>query len=450
MAKQFNRRSIRRLGLVGAMEEFEGTSPDVIVPDDDFEQPEELMEANDEVADVSDALEEMEDELDDGIADAEVIEKVGDTYEKYADQGTGIDDTAAEIGQITVEHMCARLGIEMVTVRLPATESFKDVNFRVKQTRMAAEAIQETAGRAWDAFAGVIKKTHEQVMEFVKKATDANHRNVEWAKKLKTNIGSLQGEPKAPTMDVGSLAGADYFGSAGKLDASAVKNGLAQHSKLTVETAGEFTKILEDILTKSVSYIETMSNNPQKAEDIQKFIDDIGTEIATGANAIKGSKTEDGKTVIGPFGSGESIIVSVEGTKVKIDWHTEESHEVTEASVLSPADMGQICDLVIKLGGENAALKMIAKESQDLLNKGSKAISNVSGILKSEQAATPEMKGVLSALRKLMVSLFSGYTKVLRKIPGENVTAMKGALDYVQKSAKQYGGKPAETETQPE
>ena len=129
--------SIFAKGLVAAMED-ETQAAELAIDKAGAESAEaDLVEATDISADVEAGAA----EIDQASADADTLERIADTAEAAEAEG-GLDPVAAEIAEVAVESIYARLGVQRSSY--PALESFSGKTGRKRATQLAIEDIKET------------------------------------------------------------------------------------------------------------------------------------------------------------------------------------------------------------------------------------------------------------------------------------------------------------------
>lgn len=165
------------------------------------EQEERIQELEEQVADAEIAedqqeVTEMAEASDDAIAAIEELSEVADVIEDSVEEGEGLTEDAAEIAEVAVESICARLGYKPTKKVVPALEAFGATSSRLDASRYALEGISETVKNIWAA----IKKFFATIWEKIKgfwnrlfdKATKLKAKADSLAKKVDEAIESKQ------------------------------------------------------------------------------------------------------------------------------------------------------------------------------------------------------------------------------------------------------------------
>ncbi len=183
----------RSTTLMGAVEDLEEEGLAEGVNDETVEVPGEVRDAEDEVTGGEETLDGAEDDI-------ETLEEVKDILDDAADNGEGIDETAAKIVEATVEKIYARLGIQSASV-MGSMESFKNQRSRVTATRMAAEDIGGKVSRAWEAVKKFFRDLWEKIKGLWKKYATAVGRLKTRAMAMRTKVGKAGATKKEESFD---------------------------------------------------------------------------------------------------------------------------------------------------------------------------------------------------------------------------------------------------------
>lgn len=153
--------SIRSKGLVFAMEEGE------VVDEVSKVELTEVADATAEVAEQGGEVDDHVEALSDGVDNIEEMTSVQDVLQKSVDSGEGVSEDAAEIAEIAVEAICARLGIKKQRT-VPSLEAFGSKSSRLVATKFAIESIGEKIDQAWKAVKAFFAKVWAQIKAFFK------------------------------------------------------------------------------------------------------------------------------------------------------------------------------------------------------------------------------------------------------------------------------------------
>ena len=180
--------SIFANGLVAAMED-ETQSAELAIDSTGADSAEaDIVEATDISADVEAGTA----EIDQASADAETLTRIADTAEAAEDDG-GLDPVAAEVTEIAVEAIYARLGVKRTSY--PALESFAGKTGRVRATQIAVEDIKETVKKIWAAVVVAFQKLVDFVKNFFAKIFDANRKLLARINALQKKVSATKTEP---------------------------------------------------------------------------------------------------------------------------------------------------------------------------------------------------------------------------------------------------------------
>lgn len=288
--------SIFSKGLVAAMED-ETQAAELAIDQTGADSAEaDIVEATDISADVEAGTA----EIDQATADAETLTRIADTAEAAEAEG-GLDPVAAEVAEIAVESIYARLGVTRSSY--PALESFSGRTGRKRATQLAIEDIKETVKKIWAAIVNAFQKIIDFVKNFFGKMFDAN-------KKLKARINALNQKNSSAKEDYTGKVKASgiskAFGSSEKsgileaASSAAEELGVLQH--WGVKASAGLGKISEDL--SRVLAIQR-SGNDTTALDEAKTIQDFYKEAVNLKSVALNSKQ-----IIGP-----RIEVQVEANK---------------------------------------------------------------------------------------------------------------------------------------
>lgn len=293
-----------RKGLVLALEEMENemlepTEEEVVAEDDSAETKLAADEVVDEVSQASDEMDDMEDSIEETEADVDTLDSIHDTMEESVERGEGLSEDAAEIAEVAIEAIAARLGIKREGRLLPATESFKSTNSRVMATKIAMEETKSLAAQAKDA----IIKAFNWIMEKLKEFAKYIMQNIS---KLKDRISSVlkkaQSSPSDATPKLENLSNrkvATVLAIDGKAGIDEAKL-LAEAIRFNMGIQAQFRNAVKILTTAPVDQYQDL---------IQKTLKDYQSKVEGKHLALPGSKT----IVVDP----ENISIKTERAEVK-------------------------------------------------------------------------------------------------------------------------------------
>ncbi len=243
----------RSMTLMGVVEDLEESELAEGADEEAVEVPGEVRDAEDEVSDSEDTMDEASDDI-------ETLEEVKEILDDAADNGEGLDETAAKIVEATVEKIYARLGIHSSSV-VGSIESFKNPRSRVTATRMAAEDIGDKVSRAWEAVKKFFKDLWEKIKGLWKKYVTAVGRLKARAMATRTKLGKVGSSKKEETIESKEYAQAFT-------DKSSTKPTLGEQLDHTLEAIK-----VQDVVRDGMIDI---------LDDIDKASDDAAKNVATG------------------------------------------------------------------------------------------------------------------------------------------------------------------------
>ena len=194
--------SIFAKGLVAAMED-ETQAAELAIDESGADSAEaDIVEATDISADVEAGTAEVEQ----ASADAETLTRIADTAEAAEEEG-GLDPVAAEIAEIAVESIYARLGVQRQSY--PALESFSGKTGRKRATQIAVEDLKETVKKIWAAVVVAFQKMVDFVKNFFAKIFDANRKLLSRINALEKQTRNLKLQPGGKVKASGVISQTD-------------------------------------------------------------------------------------------------------------------------------------------------------------------------------------------------------------------------------------------------
>lgn len=442
----------KRFGIVAAMEELEEGTPveqEEQIGDDADSAETDLIEATEISADIDAG----NDNIDQAAEDVESLDAIADTMEASEENG-GMDETAAAIAEVAVEGLYARLGITRKKA-MPAMESFGSTSTRVKATKIAVEGIRDMAKKAWEAILKFFQQVQAWVVEFFKKIFDAKTKLRARADKLGAVAAKLEGEAKEAKFEAGSLAKALVTGT--EVNPDSIAKALVALGK-DVASAGELTKeslAFTSNFTPIVAAISTEEAFNTAVGKLTAFKNDSFKEKAGSGKwysrkppegfaeyLLTDSEVKEiGNTVlvaVAPVtpATGKEALAQMKNIKVRLE--TKSDGKVpTEVKTATPQQIAAICKAVGEAVDSLDQFESFTKEAEKASKELIDTVKRAAGMTKEDKDAAARAKMIQSALVGA-VRLMSGVPSLTSKY---TITTAKAALDYSEKSAKQYGGK---------
>ena len=439
----------RNKGLVLALE---GDEEEIIV---DEVSADELPEATAEVeADVSDANEEMaeiddlEDSIDDAVEGSDDLEKIqGVMEESVANDGEGLDETAAEIAEIAIESICTRLGIKRKQSIVPAMESFGSKDTRVAATKIAIENLVDVAKRIWNAIVDGFKEMMAKAKRFIIDLMSKTGSIVKAAEAAITKAKSLDGTPKKESIEDEGLATAMFNGSSS--DSASLIEIMGRHAQLA--TVGLDSKdILADVTGDIEAYVKSGDADLDK---IKNALGKFGESFKSLAN-VKYSKHDAAnksiQIVLGPFVGARFLRLTVErADQVGVQFSSEDLQSTAAVPKTVPTLSS---DEITTLANKTLDVVKIANDYKSELPKFDTFIRSVTKIADaavkvmetsdSSETDGAEVKKAKVAQAKKLVSDISRTVNTLTSvIPIGIVNSSRVSIRYINASLALYGAK---------
>lgn len=429
----------RRIGLVMAMEEemLQAEAQTEVLADADIEGSAEsaMLEATDMDGEVDGQMDEIE-----MVADSsDELSNIADVMEKSAENG-GMDEQTAEVVEVAVEGIYARMGVKRFA-KMPAMEAFSNKDSKLQSTRIAIEDIKTFIANAWKKIIEAISSASEFVMNLLKKIFDVNLRMKDRATAYKTKLATLSGkEAAAKTIAAGS------FGKA-----------LALNDNEPATFSGDVViglKNLIEAMKQSVGRAGQAAANgiiPEgDANEVVKLDLNMGQKVGTSAGfdepQIAGMVVTSSAALPGKRAFVSEYLESASKSNITLDIIKEIKvyvgdanpkkpleFKATEVNTATDADMLKIVDAVLVLTeavaqGKDVADKLYSARKQ-LINKAKELVN------KEKSPAEVKMQQAFAMMyNKLSKSFMTDFNKF-------SVSTGMQALNYVQKSMEQYGGK---------
>ncbi len=356
--------SIFAKGLVAAMED-ETQAAELAIDETGAESAEaDLVEATDISADVEAGTA----EVDQATADADTLERIADTAETAEAEG-GLDPVAAEIAEVAVESIYARLGVQRSSY--PALESFSGKTGRKRATQLAIEDIKETVKKIWAAVVNAFQKIIDFVKNFFGKLFDGNRKLLARINALEKKAAASKGET------TGSVKASGITKPVGKGDKAGVLDILGSTEAELKALSGWTNGIIDKLATTAGS----VSINQSAGKDAG-FLDNSKAAIDLYKEAAK-VQSFNGK-VIGPRIDAKFAEKSI-GDSARGAWEALKDFAITIKENVPFTDKPEIEALSVAEAG--TALKAAEKIVQFNLSQKAAVAKFEAGIRKAVEAA---------------------------------------------------------------
>ena len=359
-------------GLFAVMEdEMAATLP--APADEQVERVQELEEqvAQAEVAEGQAEVAEMADIADEAVT---AIEELADVAEVMSDSveggGEGLTEDAAEIAEVAVEAICARLGYKPAKKLMPSLEAFGSTSSRVEATKYALEGIEDTMKKIWEAIKGFFNRIWEAIKGLWKRLTDASLRVAARVKKLEEKLAAAKKD--------GLVADPEKKYNAVKFCKAFNSKDAAGIPKAAVDVLSTHSGALQKLPSFNAS-LAAVFEKADKDEEVTSDLSKIAKDKALGSSSFAFGTTFDRATFA--LGGSEIDVKEAEGKVVSLD----EIENVIEAAKQyqisldkSEKDISKI-EAAVKKG--IAAAEKLAKESgasaADIANTRAKTFKTV-------------------------------------------------------------------------
>lgn len=418
-------------GLVAAMED-EALAADLAEVDTGADSAEAAVA---EVTEIGGDIEAAAAEIESASTDAETLDTIADKVEATEVSG-GLTPEAAEVVEVAVEAIYARMGIDRKPI--PALEGFSNKDSRVKTTHIAVEDWRAKAKQIWKAIVDAFNRVLTWIKDFINGIKDANVRLGKRANAVLSSLKGKTGEAKAATISGAGIAkkliGKIKTGDGGgitSLDlvkttdaAFAVVANLGYQAKSL--NAGDAVKSQEAFDKWQIEPLPGKKSEI-KAPDGLQWID---------AADFGGNKTLSVLSVV-EIKAGADAFAAASKVKAQLVPTLDDKEAgvgADELATLSLDDIKAVANEVLKtttfINGKGAAVA----EVEGNLKKFIQDAKTAEAASEKDEATAQRAKAVASAGSAL-------HNVVIKAVALSYSTATsvaQGALDYAEKSLKQY------------
>lgn len=413
-------------GLVAAMENIgEAGATDEVIPAADSAETS-LLETAEAGAEVTGTL----DDIESAQTDADSLSTIADTMEATEETG-GLDPVAAQVAEVAVESICARLGVQR---RKYAMESFGAKDKRVAATRYAVEEIKDVLKRVWDAIVAAFGKVKEFLKNFFKALFDSNEKLAQRADALVNKATNAKGAPKEKEVSSGGFGKAlGVAGSFKKGDVIASVAGMADwlaKTRTEVTQKPSFADKLKDMISDAKVY-DAYALPAFKSEGFKAAGSEGGLATFTGKELVGGrafrvqrnDKALKGAEAFAAIGNWKIELASIKDAKV---------FEGDKVEALSAAEIVKLATGARELS--RGVLEV--RKTQDALDKEITALQGdartaAGAVPKDDEAGARERASVLA--RALSAAINYNIRELTTATKYATDTA-KAGLDYAERS----------------
>lgn len=360
----------------------------------DSEQDERIEELESQVAeaemnDAGDVIDNADETLNDATTGIDELNDIAEVASDSIEKGEGLTEEAAEIAEVAIEAICARLGYKPAKKIVPAMESFGGASSRLDATKYVLEGIKEASSKAWEAIKAFFSGLFATFKAFWDKMFDASLKIQARAKSL--------GEKSAKARVDGLVLDGDKKFKAGKycIAFNTTPDQIASDASKTVIHHVAVIKTINNVNTDLGKLLESV----EKAESSEGFADAISAAFEKIAKDDKLAFGYEIKTTGGDL--------SLPQTKDK-----QPDGEVTGGDI---ATLEKICRNVVDQGKAVAEAKKNIGAAETVIKK----IVALADKLSKKENAGEEAKTQTKKFRTVQTAI----VLVNKKIPGLAIQA---------------------------
>jgi hypothetical protein len=421
--------SFRSKNLIAALEEAElvdGIQPGgagEVVP---ATAPEVEAGSAELVAQVEE-VEELQVAAEEAEADAEALGDVQELMQEAVDSGEGMSEQTAEMAEVAVESICARLGFDRSQRTLPAMESFGQTGTRLSSTKIALENLTDRAKRIWQGIWNWLKQIWEKIKGFVAgllKNRGMLQKHLEALLKRADEAKTKALKPKEDKLKGGVAKAVSVDGKADKASALAVVASSKKLLDAAKSISPDLTSVNASTLTNAgglADFVKKLSSTAQQA------LGSLGSGTA--------EKAEEGYSYHGSLVGGKVIGVKA-GEKdgaAELKLVVANGKTADEAAALSAADASEVIKAALELVKELAKFDKIEKDLQTASKHAMDAVAkHMQAVGKAEEGddAGKDVAKNVSNMREITGVI----AKLSLQFPTLVFQAAKAAGDYASAS----------------
>ena len=440
-----------RTGLVFAMEDDTNLEDGVANP----EMAAQVEAGSAEVAQQTNEVEELQAAIEDAEEGAETLEKIEGVLEESAESGEGVDETAAEIAEVAVESICARLGIRVGKKSFPAMEAFGSSNSRLSATKIALESIGEHLKRIWEAIKAAFIRLWDKVKAFFNTLFKNINGLAKQLEDLKERAAKVPANAKPKDTVLENKALAKAFSVAKKADMGTAKTLVANGGRL-LETA----KSLAEGSVAFSTAIEKAASEASSGGDLNKARTDLANHIRGAINGLTalaashgetGSDAEKSEKYYGPFVGTRVLVVAMTtrdfaGEQIVsygIGMITYDKIEAEKIAALRAEEVFELAKeglaLTSKLKDFEKVQKELEKSATTVRKSADKATASMNKT--AEGGEDSEKAKALKALTKDVSTVNSFISSAGVAIPSTVYATVKAVIDYGSVSLRNLSAK---------
>jgi len=434
-------------GIVFAMESEESSAAMANVSD--------MAVTSDIVDDVEAPVSEVEqlvESTDSAHNDVEALDKINDVMAESVESGEGLDPTAAQIAEIAVESIRARVGI-IGDDKMPAMEAFGAKGSRVAATKLAMESIGDSMQKVWRAIKAAFKKVWAMIKDLYKKFFDGATKLKAAAESSLKRAQTAHGTAENDDIELPTVYAAFVEGD--KFDETKIAGILDNHIKVT-----EAAKYIPSSLKTVIDAVKKEASSNSTAVGALASVA-ITTMVEKGSNLAIDKNVQD---FFGTTDSSDEVFRSHRmafnraiyyvDRKVGTDYRSvtysfsafdlkeiDNTQDDIKISVLDRSRMAQIAnrvkdlaDITIKFNTESKKINDIDKQADTVFSMMEKKQKSE----RSESNAAPVQKTLDKEIAQALRDIIKTTASIVAGLPRDNIRTGRVALDYVNASIAEY------------
>lgn len=359
---------MRYQGLIASMEEIDNEPIT-----DDVEAAEVAATVADESAEIQaegDDIGVSVSEVEDAVQGGEELEAVGEVAADAVESGEGLSEDAAEVASIAIESIRSRLGFNIETRLVPATESFGNTNSRLMSTRLVVEGVTDTIKKIWNAIKAAVARVWDKIKSFMAKLFNSASMLGKHVNSLRDRARNLPANAKLKEKKIKtSIAGQINDGKQANL-ASLKK--ISANTHALVGAADGMSEAQKAVSAEA----QTLASGEINQASVKKFLAvqssasskilaalgkiDVSNELA-GLASTKGPKAAKGsKSVVKAFGPfvGNTLLVVTETqsemlgqavSRVSLSFQAPKGKAAESVEALNPGEIQEVLGVANKL-----------------------------------------------------------------------------------------------------
>lgn len=424
--------TFRQRKLVAAMEDINGGAEAEVasVP----ETAVEVEAAASEIATGQTELEQMDVAVEEGEADIEALSDVQDVMQEAVDTGEGMSEQTAEMAEIAIESICARLGFQRTKRVMPSLESFGQKGSRLAATRIALEGVGDSIKTAVKSVIQWLKDMWEKFKGFMAGIFRSREAMEKHLAGLRKKAEALEASAKGKEQTI-------KFGGMTKISVGKEAN---------LKTAETVMHDVQNLGAHAVDYLQIVSETMRaasadaaesvSAEAIGKVLGNAPeVKVEKGAKGVKYHGNLPGGIAFGAETVGEGEDATVRLVSAVAGEKPESAKALTKDEILT---------LLTAAEGSLTGLKTFEKVQKELEAVTKKSIEVMEAAVKFADASSKHddaeaekkaLKASKATVKRVRTNV-GNVSAFIRSLAGMNFTAVKASAEYASASISNIKG----------